>query len=157
MCRADSSYHVASVLHGSQKHTLPTLLGPEAWLSQVSRLLLLQSVTRPDSSMMVGLDVGNTLGMDVQCLYKVGISKLPAYMLWATWNSTSNSMLLAKQCPGVPTGCTCALQAIDLINKLAVELDIDAAMRSVRDCALELLECDKVTLFLIIEPRRELR
>eukprot|EP00882_Tetradesmus_deserticola_P021192 GHRQ01022939.1.p2 GENE.GHRQ01022939.1~~GHRQ01022939.1.p2 ORF type:complete len:118 (+),score=32.34 GHRQ01022939.1:621-974(+) len=117
MCRADSSYHVASVLHGSQKHTLPTLLGPEAWLSQVSRLLLLQSVTRPDSSMMVGLDVGNTLGMDVQCLYK----------------------------------------AIDLINKLAVELDIDAAMRSVRDCALELLECDKVTLFLIIEPRRELR
>lgn len=49
------------------------------------------------------------------------------------------------------------MQAIDLINKLAVELDIDAAMRSVRDCALELLECDRVTLFLIIESRRELR
>ncbi|WIA12087.1 hypothetical protein OEZ85_012163 [Tetradesmus obliquus] len=48
-------------------------------------------------------------------------------------------------------------KAIDLINKLAVELDIDAAMRSVRDCALELLECDRVTLFLIIESRRELR
>ncbi|KAF6255057.1 hypothetical protein COO60DRAFT_253612 [Scenedesmus sp. NREL 46B-D3] len=48
-------------------------------------------------------------------------------------------------------------KAIDLINKLVVELDIDAAMRSVRDCALELLECEKVTLFLIIESRRELR
>jgi hypothetical protein len=49
------------------------------------------------------------------------------------------------------------VQAIDLINKLAVELDIDAAMCSVRNCALELLECDRVTLFLIIESRRELR
>jgi hypothetical protein len=44
-----------------------------------------------------------------------------------------------------------------MINKLAVELDIEAAMRSVRDCALELLECDRVTLFLIIESRHELR
>lgn len=49
------------------------------------------------------------------------------------------------------------MQAITVINKLAVELDIDAAMSSVRQVALDLLECDRVSLFLIIDSRRELR
>jgi GAF domain-containing protein len=48
-------------------------------------------------------------------------------------------------------------QAIQLINTLTQELDIHAAMESVRHVALELLECERVTLFLIIESRQELR
>jgi GAF domain-containing protein len=48
-------------------------------------------------------------------------------------------------------------QAIQLINTLTKELDIHAAMQSVRHVALELLECERVTLFLIIESRQELR
>lgn len=49
------------------------------------------------------------------------------------------------------------MQAIQLVNTLTKELDIHAAMESVRHVALELLECDKVTLFLVIESRKELR
>lgn len=49
------------------------------------------------------------------------------------------------------------MQAIKLINTLTKELDIHAAMESVRHVALELLECERVTLFLIIESRQELR
>jgi hypothetical protein len=49
------------------------------------------------------------------------------------------------------------LQAIQLINTLTKELDIHAAMESVRHVALELLECERVTLFLVIESRQELR
>lgn len=48
-------------------------------------------------------------------------------------------------------------QAITLVNTLTKELDIHAAMESVRQVALELLECDRVTLFLVIESRQELR
>jgi hypothetical protein len=51
----------------------------------------------------------------------------------------------------------CCLQAIQLINTLTKELDIHAAMESVRHVALELLECERVTLFLVIESRQELR
>ncbi len=49
------------------------------------------------------------------------------------------------------------MQAIELINHLALELDVDSAMDSVRNVVLELLECDRVTLFLILEHRHELR
>lgn len=50
-------------------------------------------------------------------------------------------------------------QAIQLVNHsgLTRELDIHAAMESVRAVALELLECERVTLFLVIEARQELR
>jgi GAF domain-containing protein len=56
-----------------------------------------------------------------------------------------------------PATQTPDLQAIQLINTLTQELDIHAAMESVRHVALELLECERVTLFLIIESRQELR
>lgn len=49
------------------------------------------------------------------------------------------------------------MQAIAVINQLAGELDINSAMQNVRQVALELLECDRVTLFLIFERRQELR
>jgi hypothetical protein len=58
---------------------------------------------------------------------------------------------------GTPTPPHCHRQAIQLINTLTKELDIHAAMESVRHVALELLECDKVTLFVVIESRQELR
>lgn len=51
----------------------------------------------------------------------------------------------------------CYPQAIQLINTLTQELDIHAAMESVRHVALELLECERVTLFLVNESRQELR
>jgi hypothetical protein len=49
------------------------------------------------------------------------------------------------------------LQAIQLVNTLTQQLDIHAAMESVRSVALELLECDRVTLFLLLESQQELR
>ena len=49
------------------------------------------------------------------------------------------------------------LQAVGIINHLAIRLRIDAAMASVRDAALELLECERVSLFLVFERRKELR
>lgn len=44
-----------------------------------------------------------------------------------------------------------------VINHLAVELDISSAIETVRNFALELLDCDKVTLFLLFERLQELR
>ena len=44
-----------------------------------------------------------------------------------------------------------------MINHLAVSLDIDCAMDSVRKACLELLDCDHVTLYLIFEKQKELR
>lgn len=44
-----------------------------------------------------------------------------------------------------------------MVNHLAAELDIHAAMANVRQVALELLDCDKVSLFLTFERRGELR
>ena len=46
-----------------------------------------------------------------------------------------------------------------MINRLAVSesLDINHAMELVRSVALDLLFCEKVTLFLVFERRRELR
>lgn len=46
---------------------------------------------------------------------------------------------------------------MDVINHLAVSLDIDYAMDSVRKACLELLDCDHVTLYLIFEKQKELR
>ena len=57
----------------------------------------------------------------------------------------------------VPHACWLLLQAIQLVNTLTKELDIHAAMESVRHVALELLQCERVTLFLVIESRQELR
>ncbi|GIM17068.1 hypothetical protein Vretimale_19613 [Volvox reticuliferus] len=48
-------------------------------------------------------------------------------------------------------------KAITVLNQLAAELDIHTAMQNVRQVALELLDCERVTLFLIFERRRELR
>lgn len=44
-----------------------------------------------------------------------------------------------------------------MLNQLAAELDIHTAMQNVRQVALELLDCERVTLFLIFERRKELR
>ncbi|KXZ43213.1 hypothetical protein GPECTOR_97g751 [Gonium pectorale] len=49
------------------------------------------------------------------------------------------------------------LQAITVLNQLAAELDIHTAMQNVRQVALELLDCERVTLFLIFDRRGELR
>ncbi len=48
-------------------------------------------------------------------------------------------------------------QAISIINHLAAELDIHTAMNNVRQVVLEMLQCEKVTLFLVFDRRRELR
>jgi hypothetical protein len=65
----------------------------------------------------------------------------------------SDSSAVARQCftPLPPP------QAIQLINQLTLELDVHDAMRSVRQVALELLDCERVTLFLINRGRGELR
>ena len=44
-----------------------------------------------------------------------------------------------------------------ILNQLAVELDITKAVDSVRNVVLELLHCEKVTLFLVDEQSKELR
>lgn len=50
-------------------------------------------------------------------------------------------------------------KAVNVINRLAASesLDINHAMELVRSVALDLLDCEKVTLFLVFERRRELR
>jgi hypothetical protein len=64
---------------------------------------------------------------------------------------------LSQDVRAQPTTCNTIKQAIHIINTLTKELDIHAAMESVRHVALELLECERVTLFLINELRQELR
>lgn len=48
-------------------------------------------------------------------------------------------------------------KSVSVINHLAMSLDIDTALDSVKEVALELLDCDRVTLFLVFEQLRELR
>lgn len=48
-------------------------------------------------------------------------------------------------------------KAITIINHLAAEHDILSAMDNVRKSAMELLKCEKVTLFLTFDGRQELR
>ena len=48
-------------------------------------------------------------------------------------------------------------QAISVINQLCCELDINIAVESIRAVALQLLDCEKVTLFLVFERRKEIR
>lgn len=64
--------------------------------------------------------------------------------------------LLLMYCMHGSNSATC-VQAVEVINQLAVELDIHAAIDNVRKVAVQLLECERVTLFLINEPRQELR
>ncbi|GFH15006.1 phosphodiesterase [Haematococcus lacustris] len=49
------------------------------------------------------------------------------------------------------------LKAINIINRLTVEVDVMEALNSVRQVAVELLDCEVVTLFLVFESRKELR
>ncbi|GAX82496.1 hypothetical protein CEUSTIGMA_g9923.t1 [Chlamydomonas eustigma] len=49
------------------------------------------------------------------------------------------------------------IKAVHVINHLAVSLDIEEAMKSVRMVVLELLDCERVTLFLVFERQKELR
>ena len=44
-------------------------------------------------------------------------------------------------------------KALDVINRLALELDIHSAMQHVRAVALELLDCERVTLFLSLDGK----
>lgn len=48
-------------------------------------------------------------------------------------------------------------KAIKVINKLSSEVNIETAMNNAREIALELLDCEKVTLFLVDEVKKELR
>ncbi|GBG00359.1 cAMP phosphodiesterase [Raphidocelis subcapitata] len=49
------------------------------------------------------------------------------------------------------------LRAIELVSKLTLELNVHDAMRNVRQVALDLLQCERVTLFLILRCKQELR
>lgn len=49
------------------------------------------------------------------------------------------------------------VKAVGVINHLALSLDTDDALRSVTEAALELLECERVTLFLVFDQQKELR
>ncbi|KAG1670017.1 hypothetical protein FOA52_011173 [Chlamydomonas sp. UWO 241] len=49
------------------------------------------------------------------------------------------------------------VKAVGVLNQLAVSLDIHTALASVQKVALELLDCDRVTLFLVFEQLQELR
>ncbi len=48
-------------------------------------------------------------------------------------------------------------QAISIINHLAAEENVHNAIDNVRQVVLDLLGCEKVTLFLVFERRQELR
>ena len=50
-----------------------------------------------------------------------------------------------------------ALQAVGVMNQLALELDINSAVDNIRDVVLELLNCERVTLFLVDAGQKELR
>lgn len=50
-----------------------------------------------------------------------------------------------------------ALQAVGVMNQLALELDINSAVDNIRDVVLELLNCERVTLFLVDTSQKELR
>ena len=43
------------------------------------------------------------------------------------------------------------------MNQLALELDINSAVDNIRDVVLELLNCERVTLFLVDNKKKELR
>ena len=43
------------------------------------------------------------------------------------------------------------------MNQLALELDINSAVDNIRDVVLELLNCERVTLFLVDTSQKELR
>ena len=43
------------------------------------------------------------------------------------------------------------------MNQLALELDINSAVDNIRDVVLELLHCERVTLFLVDNQQKELR
>lgn len=43
------------------------------------------------------------------------------------------------------------------MNQLALELDINSAVDNIRDVVLELLNCERVTLFLVDTGQKELR
>lgn len=43
------------------------------------------------------------------------------------------------------------------MNQLALELDINSAVDNIRDVVLELLNCERVTLFLVDNRLKELR
>ncbi len=49
------------------------------------------------------------------------------------------------------------MKAVTVINHLAVSLDINAALESVQKVALEMLDCDRVTMFLVFDRLMELR
>lgn len=48
-------------------------------------------------------------------------------------------------------------QAVGVMNQLALELDINSAVDNIRDVVLELLNCERVTLFLVDNQQKELR
>ncbi|KAG1667446.1 hypothetical protein FOA52_012201 [Chlamydomonas sp. UWO 241] len=52
---------------------------------------------------------------------------------------------------------TALTKVVSMVNRLALSMDIDDAMDSVRDGALELLNCEVVSLFLVFEGQQELR
>ncbi|KAA6428464.1 MAG: GAF and PAS PAC sensor-containing adenylate guanylate cyclase [Trebouxia sp. A1-2] len=49
------------------------------------------------------------------------------------------------------------LRAVGVMNQLALELDINSAVDNIRDVVLELLHCERVTLFLVDNQQKELR
>ncbi|DBB04290.1 TPA: hypothetical protein ACH3X1_012787 [Trebouxia sp. C0004] len=48
-------------------------------------------------------------------------------------------------------------KAVGVMNQLALELDINSAVDNIRDVVLELLHCERVTLFLVDSQQKELR
>ena len=55
------------------------------------------------------------------------------------------------------TAAAWGLQAVAIMNQLALELDINMAVDNVRAILLELLNCERVTLFLVDLQQKELR
>lgn len=45
-------------------------------------------------------------------------------------------------------------QVIEIINRLDVDLDLQAAVARISDLALALLDCERVTLWHVIEPKQ---
>jgi hypothetical protein len=85
---------------------------------------------------------------EAECLKKVG----------ETWASSEEPHVQARMSPTHNNVCCCTMQTLDLISYLAAnELDIKSAVSSVRQVALRLLDCQKVTLFLAFKKTGDLR
>lgn len=80
------------------------------------------------------------------------------YLLWYMLRTVTSAVHCAVHICCVLSTTQCLFwQAVGVMNQLALELDINSAVDNIRDVVLELLNCERVTLFLVDNQQKELR